>query len=160
AAGASSNTPTSRWVMTDDSSLHGTRRHEALVKLRTIVTDPPLGGKCPGEGSDRAAVQAGRSFLNGDGVGRGRGGVGFAQDEDEVAVAHADLVAGTQAGRAGDLGAVEEGAVLGSRVVEFGAVAGMDQDGTVTTRNETILDDHVVIGRAADGVESDFERVN
>src|ERR1051326_6787167 len=133
----------------------GTRRSFARASGYCDRSTP--GRKVSGEGSGRTAAPGGRSFLNGNGVGRGRGKLVFAQDEDEVAVAHADLVTGTEACRASDLGAVEEGAVLGSRVVEFRSVAGMDKNGTMTTRDETILDDHVVIGRAADGVQANFE---
>ena len=79
-----------------------------------------------------------------------------AGDEDEALVAHADFVAGAEAGGAGDALAVDERAVLRGGVVQFAGLAGVDQDGTMATGDVAILDDHVVIRRAADSVDADL----
>src|SRR5262249_56114623 len=127
--------------------------------------DGPCGPRSqilPGDESARGRRdgQAVFSVVDGDGMSGSGFAVVVAGNEDEVAVTHANLVARAQVGRRGQLLTVEEGAVLRGSVVEFGALGGVDHDGTVAARDVTVLDDNVVVRGAADGVQSELERID
>src|SRR4029077_19138297 len=94
------------------------------------------------------------------GGGDGRLGGGLGNVEGEAAAAEGDLVAGLEPRRAGDLLAVEQGAVLGGHVVQFAPEVVVDHDRTVPARHALVADHHVVVREPADAVESEVQRVD
>src|SRR5437868_5024243 len=80
-------------------------------------------------------------------------------DERQLPGAEGDLVPGPQLGRAGDLLAVEDGAVLRRDVVDLAPPVVVDDHRAVPAGDVLVLDDHVVVGEPADAVDAEGERV-
>src|SRR5262249_48316040 len=80
--------------------------------------------------------------------------------EDELPFAHADLVAGRQAGGGGEATPVEISAVLRGGVVDLAALGGVDEDGTMPAADVGGLEHDVVVGRAADGGDTNLGGVD
>src|SRR5207245_5101835 len=80
--------------------------------------------------------------------------------ENQLTIAHADFVARGQATGAGELAAVQKGAVLGGDVVQLAAVAGVHQDGAMTPGNVGVPENDIVLGRPAYGVKADSKWIS
>src|SRR6516164_7914397 len=80
--------------------------------------------------------------------------------ENHHVIAETKLVAADQFGRPGDALTVEQRAVFRWSVVDFTAPAEMHHDRAVAPGNATVGDDHVVVGHAANTVQSGLQRIN
>ena len=79
--------------------------------------------------------------------------------QNEALVANANLISRSEASGAGEAGAIEVGAIFRGDIVDFAAVAMMHQDGTMPARGEGILENHIVLRRTPDRVQTDVKRV-
>ena len=73
-------------------------------------------------------------------------------------IAKDERIAGADAGRSGDLFAVEDRAVFGSDVVNLDVPIRVYDDRTMATRDVFVLDDDTIIGKSTDGVDADEKR--
>ena len=80
-------------------------------------------------------------------------------DEQERVIAKDDRIAGADAGRSGDLFAVQNRAVFRSDVVNFDVTIRVNDERAMASRNVFVSDDDTIIGEPSDCVHADEERV-
>ena len=80
-------------------------------------------------------------------------------DEEERVIAKDDRIAGADAGRAGDLFAVQDCAVFGSNIVNFDVAIRVNDESAMAARDVFVFDDDAIIGEPTDAVDADEERV-